>query len=202
MRTSIIIVLLTLACALLGAGEQFQYERGLTLWRVTTASFVHWSLDQTIWDSIAFIALAFIAARRWPIRFHATLIASLIGIPLIVHFGARDVMTYRGLSGVDSALFALICARMLVESKDIRAGTPNTIVIAVCAIAFALKITFEYATGTTLFVQHLAPGVEPLPLAHVAGAVIGVLSSLAWSNSNEHWFSWRALSPRAPINYR
>ena len=212
MRTSIIIVVLSLACAFLGAGEHLQWMRGGPWWRLGTASIAHWSLDQTIWDSLAFLALAFAAARRWPVRFYATLIASAIGIPLVIAIGARSVMTYRGLSGVDSALFALACVRVLVEDTRPRLSNVTSdrrgrlssirIVIVACAIAFALKITFEYLTGATLFVQHLAPGVEPLPVAHVAGAIVGVLSSLPWSKSNERWFSWRALSPRAPLSSR
>jgi membrane associated rhomboid family serine protease len=214
------VILIVLACALAGAGEQLQYERHGAVWRFATASLVHWSVDQLIWDTLAFAALASIAATRWPARFHITLIASALAIPIVVHVALPSVMTYRGLSGIDSALYALVAARLLMipsppaplpaargeggpfgsAQGKLRPGEgrPHRIVIVTCAIGFAAKVTFECLTHSTLFVRDLAPGVAPIPLAHVAGAAIGVLSSMPWSKrrwSSLRW-SWRFGPPR------
>jgi hypothetical protein len=41
-------------------------------------------------------------------------------------------------------------------------------------LSLALKVGFEWATGDTLFVSNLGAGVSPVPVAHVAGAAVGV----------------------------
>jgi rhomboid family GlyGly-CTERM serine protease len=177
MRTALVVALLALACALAGAGEPFQYDRHAVdageLWRFATSSLVHWSFDQLIWDAIGFISLAAIAASRWPARFHITLIGSALAIPIFVHFAMQEVTTYRGLSGIDSALFALVATRLLMSE-----ARPHKIVIALCTLAFFSKITFEVVSGSTLFVRDLSPGVTALPIAHVIGAAIGLLAAL------------------------
>ena len=167
-------VLLALACALAGAGEPLQYDRiavhGGEVWRFATASLVHWSWDQLLWDGIVFAALGLVAAKAWPARFHFAVFASAIAIPIVIHVGVRDVMTYRGLSGIDSALFALVALRLAKQTRS-----P---VFWLCLIGFAAKIGFEAATGSTVFVRELAPGVSAMPLAHVIGAAIGALAAL------------------------
>jgi len=174
MRTTLVIVLLALACALLGAGEPLQYDRvavhGGEVWRFATASLVHWSWDQLIWDAIAFAALGFVAAKAWPVRFHLAAVASAIAIPVIVHVAVPNVMTYRGLSGIDSALFALVALRLAKQTRS-----P---MFLLCLGGFVLKVGFEVATGSTLFVRELAPGVTAMPLAHVIGGAIGILAAL------------------------
>ncbi|MGZ4808457.1 MAG: rhombosortase [Thermoanaerobaculia bacterium] len=179
MRIIAITLLLSLACALTGAGGHFQYDRVAVdhgvVWRIATSAISHWSIDQLLWDGIAFALLGFVCARRWPARTRATLIASAIVIPLFIHLAMPAVWTYRGLSGVDSALFALAACRIAAEQR----GWSR----AMAAIAFAgflAKIGFEMISGSTLFVRELAPGVMSLPDAHVIGAIIGV--AIAWAD--------------------
>jgi rhomboid family GlyGly-CTERM serine protease len=149
--------------------DALQYSRAAVdageWWRFATASFVHWSLNQLLWDGIAFVALACVAWRLSRTRFAVAFIASAIAIPICIHLFAPNVATYRGLSGVDSALFVLVA--MLVGKRA-----------RIVLLLFAAKIAFEFATGTTLFVHELAPGVASLPIAHVIGAAIGLLSQL------------------------
>lgn len=150
-------------------GEVLQYQRDAVgageWWRFLTASFVHWSWDQVMWDGIAFIVLALIAARLWRVRFAIAFVVSAIAIPIVVHLFVRDVDAYRGLSGVDSALFALVATKL---------GRRGRLFL----LAFAGKIAFELFSGSTLFVRELAPGVASLPIAHLAGAAIGVIAAL------------------------
>jgi hypothetical protein len=81
--------------------------------------------------------------------------------------------TYRGLSGIDSALFALLAAliaRRAIMEKDWSRLALATLV----SIGFAAKIGFELSTGGTLFVNSTAAGMIPVPLAHVVGGIIGL----------------------------
>jgi len=155
--------------------EALQYQRDAVnagqWWRFATASFVHWSWDQVMWDGIAFVVLALIAARLWRVRFFVAFVVSAIAIPLFVHFFVRGVDTYRGLSGVDSALFALVAIRIGGQAKA-------PVLHWICFVAFASKIAFEMFSGSTMFVRELAPGVASLPVAHLVGAAIGVVAAL------------------------
>ena len=184
MRATLLILLLTLACALSGAGEQFEYDRAAVeageVWRLLTSHLAHWSTDQMIWDGLAFAALAAICAARWPKRFAIALGASAMAIPLFVHFFMPHIATYRGLSGIDSALFALAAVLTIADEKRAFAHGGCALFIVLLSIGFGAKIGYEVVTGSTFFVRELAPNVIPLPLAHVVGAAAGVLSSLSW----------------------
>src|SRR5438094_9933376 len=45
-------------------------------------------------------------------------------------------------------------------------------------IAFVCKVSYELATGDTIFVKSLGSGMVGVPLAHVAGAAVGFLVGL------------------------
>ena len=47
----------------------------------------------------------------------ATVVGSALAIGLTVHAGLVDLAVYRGLSGIDSALFALVMTQMLVGAR-------------------------------------------------------------------------------------
>jgi hypothetical protein len=55
---------------------------------------------------------------------------------------------------------------------------------AVCLAAFVFKVSFELATGSTVFVKSLGTGMVGVPLAHVAGAVVGCLVGLGTAPNN------------------
>ena len=92
---------------------------------------------------------------------------------------------YRGLSGVDSALFILALTFVLREGYSQR-DWRNIALAIVLGGAFCAKIAFEAATGMTLFVDSSGAGFTPIPLAHAVGAVVGLLVGLfpqfAWPN--------------------
>jgi rhomboid family GlyGly-CTERM serine protease len=173
MRTVAFILLLSLACAAFGAGERLQYERDGAPWRLATGNIAHWSWDQLLWDGTAFLLLGLVCAERWRSSFYAALIASALAIPAAVACYAPSVNTYRGLSGIDSALFALAACRIICEER----GRTRALVAIVFAL-FIAKIVFEIATGSTLFVRNLAPGVAAIPIAHVVGAIVGIFCAL------------------------
>jgi hypothetical protein len=53
-----------------------------------------------------------------------------------------------------------------------------------CLAAFVFKVSFELATGDTIFVRSLGSGMVAVPLAHVAGAVVGFLVGLGTPPKN------------------
>ncbi|HEU4523244.1 MAG TPA: rhomboid family intramembrane serine protease [Thermoanaerobaculia bacterium] len=163
MKTVLFIVVAVAAAAFV-PGEWLELVRGGAPWRLVTCHLTHWTHEQLAWDGVAFVALALVCARRNRAAFQATLLASALVIPVAV-FSFTDLAAYRGLSGVASAVFALL---LTLES---RRSWP----VALCAAGFAAKLIFEVVAGAALFVNDMGPGVIPVPVAHLSGAITGAL---------------------------
>jgi hypothetical protein len=107
---------------------------------------------------------------------------SAISIPLLVWVVNPEIPTYRGLSGVDSALFILLMTQVLREnwqqSKPLWAGAA-----ALGMLGLLAKTLYEVRTGETLFVDHEAAGMIPLPIAHLVGGVAGFLTAIEFGSS-------------------
>jgi hypothetical protein len=99
-------------------------------------------------------------------------------IPLTLWVGLPDLQTYRGLSGIDSALFALLATLLLKQEWQARRWK-WVVPLALVCLAFAAKVGYELATGLTIFVDSRAVAMIPVPLAHGAGAGVGVMVGLA-----------------------
>jgi rhomboid family GlyGly-CTERM serine protease len=172
-----------------GAAASFEYDRTAIvagqLWRAITCHWTHWSLDHLAWDLAAFVTLVLIGWRAGAKRLLLALALSAALIPLAVWIVLPEMGAYRGLSGIDSALFTLVAVTVLKE--EIAAGRRGMALAIVLVIAgFAGKIVFELVTGATLFADSSL--FVPVPLAHVVGGVCG------WAAA--------ASSPVAPRNHQ
>jgi rhomboid family GlyGly-CTERM serine protease len=161
MKITISLALLTVAAAFV-PGSSLELRRGGAVWRIVTCHFTHFTYEQLAWDVLVFLLLGLACARRDRGAFQATLLASIVIVPIAVLAFAPEVMTYRGLSGIDSALFALL---LTMEWR-------RSWIVALCAVAFAMKVLFEMRTGATVFVSSNA-AFAPVPTAHLAGAAAG-----------------------------
>jgi membrane associated rhomboid family serine protease len=161
MKTTVALTIIAVAAALL-PGSWLELQRGGAFWRIATCHFTHFTYEQLAWDALVFLLLGIACARGNRGAFRATLLASVVVVPIAV-LAFSNVTTYRGLSGIDSALFGLL----LVESRKSR-------VVALCGIAFAAKMIFEMKTGATVFVHSGA--FTAVPAAHIAGALVGVIA--------------------------
>lgn len=154
------------------------------VWRVVTCHLTHWSLDHLVWDAGAVLVLGLLCEVPYRRAFAWCLAGSAVLVPLAVGTLIPEMNTYRGLSGIDSALFTLLAVTMLGESLTARRYTWAALSGAVL-LAFAAKIGFEYTTGATLFVDSAATNMVPVPLAHVVGGIVGGVCGL-----------FRSISPR------
>jgi rhomboid family GlyGly-CTERM serine protease len=169
-----------------GMANWLQYDRLAVargeVWRLLTSHFVHWSLEHLFWDVLALGALGWMCEREGVLRFVGTVAAAGLLIPLVLSIAQPQMTTYRGLSGIDSALFALLAAvvsRQAVMERDwSRLG-----LVSLISVGFAAKIGFEMSTGGTLFVDSAAARMTPVPLAHVVGGLIGLGFGLAGYSS-------------------
>ncbi|MCX5662614.1 MAG: rhombosortase [Planctomycetota bacterium] len=172
-----------------GSGPALQWERdamtnaawGGEWWRVITCHWVHWGTSHFAWDTLAGAAMAgacWVVAGPRPswrtaLRIACCVMATAIVSPLLIRAWLPEIATYRGLSDIDSALFALLVATLVRGGAEDSARLPRALGLAML-LGIVAKTAYEIATGATLFVDHAAAGFTPLPLVHAAGIVVGL----------------------------
>ena len=182
----ITLVLAFAACILYlfpGLAAALQYDRSARLIsqlpRYLTCHWSHWSPDHLGWSVLAFVVLGVAVERRGRGRFVACVIGAIV-IPLALRLLQPGIRTYRGLSGIDSALFVLLAVTLLRERLTQREDGwriwSGAIVLAL--IAFVGKIVLELSTGTSVFANAASGGFVPVPLAHLAGGTAGMVAAL------------------------
>ena len=165
-------------------------------WRVMTGHFTHFDLQHLFWDGVVFLALGDLIEPRGRGLLLGCIASSAVAIPLAVALWVPEVPTYRGLSGIDSALFTLAMGLLLREALAEKRGV-HVIVFAALTLGFVGKVIYELLTGHTLFAD--SSTFTPVPLAHVVGAVVGigaavvgktdpgsVLSPRPWERKSRH----------------
>ena len=142
------------------------------LWRAVTGPLVHATWGHLVRD-LALVAIAG-AGYEAPLRSRRTLLfAGGLVVPPIAVLAAGEAHWYCGLSGLSHALLGAALAFELV----CRRGAVNALVAVLCAIC-AAKPLYELATGAPVFAMALGPGVVQAPLAHAAGALVGIACGL------------------------
>jgi rhomboid family GlyGly-CTERM serine protease len=153
-----------------------QYDRaavdGGQLWRLLTCQLTHWSWDHLFWDAAALLFLGRVLEREERRSLLVCLGLSAVLIPAVVHFSLPDLATYRGLSGLDSAVFVLLAVTLLRRCY-IDGDRLWTWACVAMLVGFTAKVGFEVISGGTLFVDSEAARMLPVPLVHVVGGVLG-----------------------------
>jgi rhomboid family GlyGly-CTERM serine protease len=164
-----------------GAAETFELTRDAIgdgeLWRIATGHLSHASVDHLVWCVVVFLALGWILERRSPGRFAFGLLLSTVAVSFGVLLLAPGLPCYRGLSGIDSALFAMLAADYLRRALAERHWR-GAAVVALFGLAFFGKTAVEAITGGALFVDVDRANLTPVPIAHVIGVLCGCLAAL------------------------
>jgi rhomboid family GlyGly-CTERM serine protease len=179
MRTPWLTPLLALA-AVATMPERFasvlQYDRSAVLsgqlWRLLTCQWTHWGTQHLAWDAVVFLVLGVLCEVRFRRSFFLTVLATAVAAPAAVHTFCDGLSFFRGLSGIDCALFGLIgtdALRRAIARRSRRLATAVAMGIAL----FATKTAIEAWTGRTLFVDSTTGQFVVVPVAHLAGFVIG-----------------------------
>lgn len=163
--------------------EACQMNRGTVFsggwWQVLTCHFTHWNLDHLFWDAIVFAGLGALCERRHRLSWAICVCVSVIAIPPGLLALCPETMTYRGLSGLDSAIFALFVVHSLKDSWR-QSDRTGVLIYSTTSLGFAAKLAFESMTGSTFFVNSTAAGFVPIVEAHVLGAAIGAVVGLCF----------------------
>ena len=178
LTTSVLAMFATLLATSPTLSAALQWDAGVGLsepWRVLTSHLTHWSWNHLSWDLLAFVVLGGMCERVARRRYQWTLLLSAVAIPLVVTALHPDITTYRGLSGVDSALFALLACEF--ARAGIKERNRLLTVVAIAGwVLFVGKICFELLTGGLVFVSDTS--FVPVPMSHIAGAVVGTLAAI------------------------
>lgn len=144
-------------------------------YRILTCHALHWSWNHLVWDLLMFIILGTICELADRFKYLAYLTLSAFLIPYVVIASHPDLVSYRGLSGIDSGLFSIIAVDRILESR--KTGDRMGLLIFVsCLLCLTIKITFEMYYGGNLFVSDSS--FVPVPIAHVIGAISGIIVGL------------------------
>ncbi len=106
-------------------------------------------------------------------RFVACLALSSVAIPLAILILLPSIRVYRGLSGVDAALFIMAAFLFLRDAP--RQSSIARGLICLSVLLFCGKILLELVTMRSIFV-HADPRFVPVPLSHLVGAAMGALA--------------------------
>ena len=142
-------------------------------WRLLTCNWTHYSFEHLFWSSLAFALPGYFCWRNSPKRFIAVIIISALIIPVFILIFMPDMHYYRGLSGIDAALFSLLFIDILIEK--VKKG--EILISFLCCLLFVgliMKIIYELSTGSAFFVDVTLSKLNPVPEAHIIGALIGL----------------------------
>jgi rhomboid family GlyGly-CTERM serine protease len=160
------------------APSWLQYDRLAVasgeLWRVLTGHWTHVSGDHLFWDVLMFAVLSMPCEQRHRRSYLACVASAVLLIPLGLWLIMPDLLLYRGLSGIDSALFTLLTVSLFRQGYRARHRLWQVALGMLC-LAFMAKVGYEWMTGSAVFVHSQAVHMVPVPLAHGIGAVLGVV---------------------------
>lgn len=160
-----------------------QFERSaLALgewWRIVTGHLTHFDANHLAWDVGALLVLGTLCETASRRRTAMALGLASVAISAAVWAFQPQFESYRGLSGLDSALFALFATSLIEQRRH------APVLLGVVALFGVLaKCVFEIATGTPAFAS--GDGYSPVPLAHLVGVLCGSVAVLICPIRSEH----------------
>ena len=163
-----------------GLAEALQWQRNTGSGvRWLTSHLCHWSWNHLVWDVFAFGLLSLLSLRVAPSRYVFSLLAAAMMIPLEIRINQPMLDSYRGLSGIDCALFGLVAAALWRQPSGDRKGVSARIMAVLGGGGFLAKTLYELTTGGTLFVDAGPEPFIPVISAHLVGFFCGAVAGLA-----------------------
>ena len=168
----------------------FQFDRSVfdlsKVWQVFSSHLTHFTWAHLFWDLLVFMVLASLCELRNRKQMVMCILVSAPAIMLSVLIMRQEIFIYRGLSGIDSALFVMLAVNLIVDQLEVK-DYRRLAVFAVCLLAFFGKTCYELMSGGTLFVDPKASGMIPVPLSHVVGGVVGGVIAMSGLRKTCDW---------------
>lgn len=137
------------------------------LYRFFSGHFVHFSWTHFLYDAAVFLILGTLICRENEKELISLILFSSFAISLCVFICCRGLYSYRGLSGIDCALFGWLAMQLFPHRKWL---------VIPLLTGFCLKTAWEMTTGGAFFVG--ADVFEAVPPAHLAGCFCGIVMNL------------------------
>ncbi len=176
-KTSITLTLAVASTVLLvmpALAAHITWERsdpiGFEVW---FSHFAHWSSNHLFWDLLVFVVLGMLVERvnRWLLP----AVILLAGPAIIACTWVFEYhQEYRGLSGLDCALYA---AALVIALK--KQWLPKAGFFFLISLLLG-KSLYEITTNQALFVSDLPEGISTVPWAHISGAIVGLIVTWMW----------------------
>ena len=161
---------------------QWRESNQLLSYRVISCHALHWSWNHLAWDLLMFTVLGAVCEATDRFKYLSYLVLSAILIPNVVIACHPELSTYRGLSGLDSGLFAMVAVDRILESKRSK-DQVGLAVFSICLLCLMIKIASETLYGGNLFVSDSS--FIPVPVSHLTGAVLGAMVCLLFHEQRE-----------------
>jgi rhomboid family GlyGly-CTERM serine protease len=162
-------------------GALLQFDRAEIvageIWRLVTCQMTHWNADHLRWDLLMFIGLGIVCELRSPWRMRVCVVAAAATVSGLVYLVFPDVKAYRGLSGVDTALFTLLATDLMRDAWNRQNYTLGFATLGLL-VGLGLKTAFEAVTGHTYFVDEQTARFVPLVWDHAVAGVVGIVLAL------------------------
>ena len=149
--------------------EHYQY------YRLFTGHFVHYSESHLYWDVITFVVLGVLCCRQSLKSFFIIIITTPLIISLSLLYFMPQLMFYRGLSGIDTALYSFVIGKMIYEKFNAKKFIHGYSLLMLALLLMG-KTVYEFATQSILFAN--ADNFMPLPIAHLIGIFCGLITLL------------------------
>jgi len=130
------------------------------------------------WDLFMFYLVGSLCERRNRSAFLAVTFASGLMIPITVMLYSPEFGSYRGLSGIDTALYGLLGTLWFLDAIRERDRGASLVCFGLL-VAMVLKIAYELISQQLLFVTD--DSFTPAPTAHSSGAMIGILIAVCFA---------------------
>jgi rhomboid family GlyGly-CTERM serine protease len=150
----------------MSAALQLDAARPLEVWRLITGHWTHWSIDHLFWAVLMFAVLGAELEVRSRRRFALFVICSALVISGHALWSQSALFVYRGLSGIDSALFVAFAIAQLRQPGRMRW------LFAAALFGFLAKLGFESWSGSSLFAD--CEGFHVYVPAHLLGGLVAV----------------------------
>ena len=140
-------------------------------WRLVSGHLAHYGWPHMAADMGVFAALCWVAERRrggvaWAVALGG------VAVGAAVYGWAPEADAYRGMSGVDSAVFGYLVVTLVARHRGLKA----TAWLTVLALAIG-RFVFETATGRPLLPTSLPDDIAVIGIAHLAGLAAGCLTA-------------------------
>jgi rhomboid family GlyGly-CTERM serine protease len=139
-------------------------------WRLWSGHWLHFSASHLVWNLVVLLTAGTCLERLRPglLLRHVVIAAPLIGVAIMIFEPA--LRSYGGLSGLATAV------TVLLSLHHLRLATPaRPIWIGVLALVAAKSVHDALFPGS-LLVDYTHAAIQPSVTAHLAGAVVAMLS--------------------------